>query len=165
MDIESIVRIFSLDDGSLPDINFNFNGDNIVDIAYQYIQGFSARLAGINFRYWSTSKCSEVPILFGDNPALQVKERKAEPFHVVFGGVKSGSGKRVPDLGVYILASDYFSLDYRMGKSWNAEAVIGLFEVMSELEALSSNTTIHHEGNVFEKSDELMMAYRYWKNT
>lgn len=84
---------------------------------------------------------------------------------MVFGGVKSGSGKRVPDLGVYILASDYFSLDYRMGKSWNAEAVIGLFEVMSELEALSSNTTIHHEGNVFEKSDELMMAYRYWKNT
>ena len=67
---------------------------------------------------------------------MQLIEDEAEPFHVVFGGIKSNSGKVVPDLGVFVLASDYISLDYRMGKCWSSEAVIGLFEIMLAFESL-----------------------------
>jgi hypothetical protein len=67
----------------------------------------------------------------------------------VFGGIKTCTGKCVPDLGVFVLSNDYISLDYRMGKSWNHESVIGLFEIMREIESLSKNTLITHEGNIF----------------
>ena len=70
-----------------------------------------------------------------ENPALKLIEGEAEPFHVVFGGIKSSSGKVVPDLGVFVMASDYISLDYKMGKQWNTEAVIGLFEIMLVFES------------------------------
>jgi len=163
MNIESIVEILEVDDGSLPDINFDFNGEECVSNAYQYIQGLSSALVGSNSYYWSKSKQAEVPILFGENPALKYMEGEAEAFHVLFGGIKSNSGKRVPDLGVFVLSSDYITLDYKMGKFWNAEAVVGLFEIMATFESLSKKTIISHEGNVFEKENELISVYRSYK--
>ncbi|MDR7092261.1 hypothetical protein [Cellvibrio fibrivorans] len=163
MNIERITKILEFDDGSLPDINFDFNGEECVSNAYLYIQNLSSQLVGSNAYYWSKSKQSEIPILFGENPALRHIEGEAESFHVLFGGIKSNSGKKVPDLGVYVLSSDYISLDYKMGKCWNNEAVIGLFEIMAEFESLSKNTSISHEGNIFEQEGELISAYTSWK--
>ena len=93
---------------------------------------------------------------------MKLIEGEAEPFHVVFGGIKSSSGKVVPDLGVFVMASDYISLDYKMGKQWNTEAVIGLFEIMLVFESFGKNTVISHEGNIFEQNNELISAYRSW---
>ena len=163
MNIEPITKSLECDDGSLPDINFDFSGEECVSNAYQYIQNLSSQLVGSNSYYWSKSKQAEIPIIFGENPALKLMEGEAESFHVVFGGIKSTSGNRVPDLGVFILSSDYISLDYKMGKCWNAEAVIGLFEVMAAIESLSKNTIISHEGNIFEQAGELISAYQSWK--
>ena len=163
MIIEAVAKILEVNDGSLPDINFDFKGEACVPNAYQYIQNLSCYLVSENSYYWSKSKETEIPIIFGENPVLKHVEGEAESFHVVFGGIKTSSGKRVPDLGVYVLSSDYISLDYRMGNDWTHESVIGLFEIMLEIESLSKNTLITHEGNIFEQENELIPAYQSWK--
>lgn len=159
----SLEGISSRRDSGGPDINFDFNGEECVSNAYQYIQSLSSQLVGSNSYYWSKTKQAEIPILFGENPALKHIEGEAESFHVLFGGIKSNSGKRVPDLGVFVLSSDYISLDYKMGQCWNTEAVIGLFEIMAAFESLSKNTRISHEGNIFEQEGELISAYTSWR--
>jgi hypothetical protein len=73
----------------------------------------------------------------------------AEPFHLVFGGIISPSGKSVPDLGVFVLGETVISLDYRMSEYWNKESVEGLVEIMMSMKSLSCNTKIKHVGNFF----------------
>jgi len=163
MKIEAVVKVLEKNDGSLPDINFDFNDEKPIPRAYQYIQNISSELISKGAFYWSKTKQTEIPIKFGENPAIKLIEGEAEPFHVVFGGIKSSSGKSVPDLGVFVLSSNYISLDYRMGAYWNTEAVIGLFEIMLVLESLSKSTIISHQGNIFEQEKELVTAYINWK--
>ena len=108
----------------------------------------------------------DIPIIFGQNPAEIFLSGEAQSFHLVFGGIKSPTGKRIPDLGVFVLMETMVSLDYRMGEDWGTEAVEGLFEVMSLLKSISSTTTIKHLGNYFDYEETILMsAFNNWITT
>jgi hypothetical protein len=165
MNLHSASEILSENDGSLPDIEFDFGEEKRSSAAYALIQRQASCLASQGAYYWSKSKEIEVPIKFGENPAELLLSGEAEPFHVVFGGMRSSSSAIIPDLGLFILGSTQISLDYRMGKEWNRVAIEGLFELMLNLKCLAPNTKIQHVGNVFDESDILLSAFEMWQTT
>jgi hypothetical protein len=153
-------------DGSLPDIEFDFGLEKCVDTAYQIIQQHSTRIDTVNPYYWSNSRDVAIPIVFSQNPAEIFLSGDAQSFHLVFGGISSPSGKCIPDLGVFVLTETIISLDYRMGEDWNTEAVKGLFEIMLLLKSISSTTTIKHIGNYFDYEEIILMsAFNNWLTT
>jgi hypothetical protein len=163
MNIKSVVEILSKNDGSLPDIEFDFGVEKCVATAYQLIQQHSAYIDSASPYYWSNSCEVEVPIIFGQNPAEILLSGEAQSFHLVFGGIRSPSGKSIPDLGVSVLSETLICLDYRMGEYWNAEAVEGLFEIMALLKLMSSETTIKHLGNYFDYEGTILLsAFNDW---
>lgn len=115
MNLHSVSEILSKNDGSLPSIEFDFGEEEHSSAAYALIQNQASCLTSQGAYYWSKSKEIEVPIEFGENPADLVLTGEAEPFHVVFGGMRSSSGASSPGLGLFILGSTQISLDYRMG--------------------------------------------------
>ena len=162
MNIQDAVEIMYKNDGSLPDIEFDFGLEKCVDTAYQIIQQHSTHIVTVNPYYWSNSRDVDIPIIFGQNPAEMFLSGEAQSFQLVFGGIKSPSGKSIPDLGVCVLMENTISLDYRMGEDWNAEAVEGLFEIMSLLKSISSTTTIKHTGNYFDSEEILIAVFNNW---
>jgi hypothetical protein len=163
MNLHAVSEMLSKNDGSLPDIEFDFAEEKRSSAAYALIQRRASCLASRGAYYWSKSKEIEVPIKFDENPAELVLSGEAEPFHVVFGGMRSSSGAIIPDLGLFILGSTQISLDYRMGKDWNRAAIEGLFELMLTLKRLAPNTKIQHVGNVFDENNILLSAFEMWQ--
>jgi hypothetical protein len=163
MSFETVRQIFFIDDGSLPDINFDFGKERVVSDAYALIQSRATYLVSKSAYYWSRSRNAECEISFGENPALAVLASEAEPFHVVFGGLRSAGGASIPDLGVFVLHDDFIALDYKMGPQWDEPAILGLFEIMRDLKALTNSVTISHTGNVFENDNEILLsAFDIW---
>jgi hypothetical protein len=163
MNIQNVVEIMCKNDGSLPDIEFDFGLEKCVDVAYRIIQQHSTHIVTVDPYYWSNSRDVDIPIIFGQNPAEIFLAGEAQSFHLVFGGIKSPSGKSIPDLGVFVLMETMVSLDYRMGEDWNAEAVEGLFEIMLLLKSISSTTIIKHLGNYFDYEETILMsAFNNW---
>ena len=154
-------HLFDKDDGSLPDIEFEFTGPREVMRAYAFIQGCASSFESTESHYWSRGSQAEVPLTFRDDPAQAVVSGDAEPFHVVFGGVQSPTGKQVPSLGVFVFPS-VLALDYRMGSGWHAESVTGLFEIISGIVEFSEGESFEHKGNLNESGTELLQTYRQW---
>jgi hypothetical protein len=164
MTFDSVRRILDRDDGSLPDITFEFGAARIADAAYRLIR---ARATTLNGRqdayYWSRSRDEACPIDFASEPALAILAGDAEPFHVVFGGLRSSAGAPVPDLGVFVFTPGEIALDYRMGPEWNDPAILGLFEIMRDLARLATPVRITHTSNIFDPDGDILLgAYRTW---
>ena len=162
MNIQNVVEIMYENDGSLPDIEFDFGSEKCLDVAYQIVQQHSTHIVSVAPYYWSNSRDVDIPIIFGQNPAEIFLAGEAQSFGLVFGGINSPSGKNIPDLGVFVLAETMISLDYRMGEDWNTEAVEGLFEIMLLLKLLSSTTKIEHISNYFDDEEILMTVFNDW---
>jgi hypothetical protein len=165
MNIDKVRRILNTNDGSLPDINFHYERKDVVADAYALIQGRATHLASKQASYWSKARGVEVPISFGENPALALLSGDAGTFHVVFGGLKSTTGAPIPDLGVFVPGDDFIALDYRMGPDWTEPAILGLFELMHDLKALSDVVDISHTNNIFESEESILLTeFRNWSN-
>ncbi|HEU4653185.1 MAG TPA: hypothetical protein VFS47_04325 [Steroidobacteraceae bacterium] len=164
MSLDSLKAVLSHNDGSLPDINFDFGGVRVVADAYAVIQRRANVLTSVGSYYWSKSEEKECPISFGENPAELVLSGEAEPFHVVFGGLVSPSGNRIPDLGFFVLGEDFVALDYRMGPEWTVPAIEGLLALMDELASLALNTVVTHESNIFDPDGKILIqAFEEWR--
>ena len=165
MSLEAVRQILCIRDGDLPDINFDFGQQPVAGDAYAIIQVRATHLACKSACYWSRSKSKECVISFGENPALAVLAGEADPFHVLFGGLRSASGAPIPDLGVFVLDDDFIALDYRMGPHWDEPAILGLFEIMQDLKALAKCAIISHAGNIFETDEEILLSeFNTWSN-
>lgn len=163
MNFDKVREILHTNDGSLPDINFDFGQKPVAGDAYAMIQRRATHLAMENPYYWSKNRREESPIRFGDNPAIAFLEGDAEVFHVIFGGLRSNGGAPVPDLGFFVLDQSFIALDYRMGPEWDAPAIIGLFEIMRDLKSLSDVVHISHNGNVFESEEGILLTeFKNW---
>lgn len=160
--IESAIAVLCVDDGSLPDIGIDFCGTPAVPQAYAFLRSCAERLVSKHNAYWSKSGNAERAFGFEDDPAGALLQGDAEPFHVVFGGLRSPRGHVVPDLGVHCFDPSFMTLDYRMGPEWSASAVIGLFEILHGASALSGHVVITHRNNIFDDHDALLDAYRHW---
>lgn len=166
MSFDKVREVLHLNDGSLPDINFDFGQEHVVGDAYALIQGRATHLASEHAYYWSKSRSAESPIRFSENPALAFLDGDAEGFHVVFSGLRSTAGARIPDLGVFVLDVGFIALDYRMGLEWDEPAIVGLFEVMRDLKALSETVKISHVGNIFESDEGILLTeFKNWLDT
>lgn len=163
MNFDKVREILHTNDGSLPDINFDFGQKPVAGDAYALIQRRATHLATANPYYWSKNRSEESPIRFGENPAIAFLEGDAEVFHVIFGGLRSKGGAPVPDLGFFVLSPGFIALDYRMGPEWDAPAIIGLFEIMRDLKSLSDVVHISHKGNIFESDEGILLTeFKYW---
>lgn len=166
MSYKTVRQILCVDDGSLPDINVDFGDQLMVGDAYALIQGRATHLVSECAYYWSRSKSEECAISFGENPALALLAGEAEPFHVVFGGLRSALGASIPDLGVFVLDNNFIALDYRMGPHWDEPAILGLFEIMRDLKALANFAALSHTGNLSETNEEILLsAFHAWTNS
>ena len=163
MNFDKVRAILHTNDGSLPDINFDFWQKPVAGDAYALIQRRATHLAMENPYYWSKNRSEESPIRFGENPAITFLEGDAEVFHVIFGGLRSKGGAPVPDLGFFVLGPGFIAIDYRMGPAWDTPAIIGLFEIMLDLKSLSDVVHISHKGNVFESDDGILLTeFKNW---
>ena len=158
MNLDRVCNILHKNDGSLPDINFDFGSERVAGVAYTLIQGRAKRLSSPHASYWSEEKGEDVPIRFGDNPALALLDGDTPGFHVVFGAMQSASGAPIPDLGVFVQDAGKIALDYRMGAEWNEAAIIGLFEIMRDLTALATGVRMTHTGNIFDLDDDILLT-------
>jgi hypothetical protein len=164
MSFETVRQILCIRDGDLPDIDFDFGQKPVVGDAYAIIQGRATHLASRSAYYWSRSRSEECVISFGENPALAVLTGEAEPFQVVFGGLRSASGAPIPDLGVFVWETS-ITLDYRGGPDWDDPAILGLFEIMRDLKALAKGAPISHTGNIYETDEEILLsAFHTWSD-
>jgi hypothetical protein len=163
MSLDRLKAVLSHNDGSLPDINFDFAGARVVADAYAVVQRHANVLTSADSYYWSKSEEKECPISFGDNPAELVLSGEAEPFHVVFGGLVSHTGNKIPDLGFFVLGEDFVALDYRMGPEWTLPALEGLLSLMDEIASLAPNTVVTHESNIFDPDGKVLtQAFEEW---
>lgn len=155
---DNLLAIFGTDDGSLPDIELdNLSGDEVIG-GYEFIRNHAARISSKESSYWSTSKDCDVSVSFEDNPAILVVSGEAESFHLCFDGIKSPSGKLVPELGLYVFA-DCLSFDYRMGSQWNKQAIEGLFELLLCMSKNFSNMKLNHKTNINDDDGSIFKSH------
>ncbi len=158
MNWDELLSVFGTNDGSLPDIELNnLSGEEVIR-GYAFVRDHSGCISSTGHYYWSIANQCEVPFSYEDNPAEYVVSGKAESFHVCFDGVKSPSGKRVPELGLFVFA-DSLSFDYRMGAGWNEEALQGLFEMILCLSEGSERMEVLHKTNIFDEDGAIFESY------
>ncbi len=153
-----MVKLFTTDDGSLPEIELsNLTADEVIH-GYEFVRNHSARIVTIAPYFWSVGKQCEVAIKYEDNPAIQVVSGEAEPFHLCFDGIKSPSGKRIPVLGIYVFPNA-LCFDYRMGSQWNQKSVQALFEFMSSISVNHRNMKISHQLNIHDWDGSIFKSH------
>ena len=156
--MNKLFDIFQEDDGSLPDIELdNLSGDEVI-LGYEIIRNSSTHISSKDSTYWSIVKEKDIPILFTDNPATKVISDDAEPFHLCFGGIKSPTGKTIPDLGLFVFQNS-LALDYKMGEDWNKDAIDGLFELLISLDNKFTNMKLSSVNNIFDEDEVFLNTW------
>lgn len=162
---EEVAHIFSKNDGSLPEIEFEVHNPNALKGIYAFIQQHSRVIeTTAGAYYWSKAKGAEVPIALGDDPVTPLLADEAEPFHLVFGDIVSPSGRPVPPLGLFVFA-DGVTLDYRMGPDWNSDSVTGFFEILEKVAQLADAHKFDHKENLNDGGDELLTIWLRWRRS
>jgi hypothetical protein len=155
---DSLLEIFRTNDGSLPDIELDhLSGDEVIR-GYKFIRNQAERISSMEPSYWSKLKECDVPFSYEDNPAIQVVSGEADPFHLCFDGIKSPSGKNIPELGLFVF-EDCLSFDYRMGPQWNKQAVQGLFELIACMSKDYGSMKISHKTNLNDYDGSIFQSH------
>lgn len=155
---DKLLRVFGTNDGSLPDIELNnLSGEEVIR-GYDFVRNHSECISSTGHYYWSIANQCEVPFSYEDNPAEYVVSGQAECFHVCFDGVRSPSGKRVPELGLFVF-TDSLSFDYRMGPDWTEEALQGVFEMILYLSEDCESMVVLHKSNYLDDDGAIFESY------
>jgi hypothetical protein len=162
---DELLGIFGTDDGSLPDIELNNLVKGDVILGYEFIRDHASYISSKEPSYWSTLENCDVQFSYSDNIATLVVSGTADPIHLCFDGITSPSGKRIPELGLYIF-TDGLSLDYRMGPEWNQGAIQGLFELISSLPINHNNLEMAHKSNLNDYDGSIFKScFQAYKNS
>jgi hypothetical protein len=162
---DELLGIFGTDDGSLPDIELNNLVKGDVILGYEFIRDHASYISSKEPSYWSTLENCDVQFSYSDNIAALVVSGTADPIHLCFDGITSPSGKRIPELGLYIF-KDGLSLDYRMGPDWNKEAIQGLLELISSLPINHDSLEIEHKSNLDDYDGSIFKScFQAYKNS
>ena len=141
---ERLHDLFEENDGSLPEISVAFEQRSPVPQAYALIADRGTLYNAATRTFWSETSSSEVLVASVPNPAQLVITGEAQPFHVVFQGIRSSAGALVPDLGLYVFQQD-LAFDYRMGPEWGPASLLGLFELLADVADLAPGTRVFIE--------------------
>lgn len=153
--------LFDTDDGSLPEFRINYVDTSATVAAYALIRTRAAQVVSENPCFWSKTHDAEHALDSVPNAAALVMADEAEPFHVVFGGIRA-RGTSLPDIGVFVF-SNQLALDYRMGPDWGSKELEALFELLVELVDLDPKASISLEAGVVpEVLDRFQKAWHRW---
>jgi hypothetical protein len=130
--------LFATDDGSLPSIWVNGLDRDGLAAAYAFLRSLSRTNPDVAF--WHTGLEREERLDAWPNAAVLVADGQADPFHFLASGLAVG-GVDLPDLGVFV-GPEEVALDYRMGRDWDEQRVIGLFELLRRLAAFSPDSQV-----------------------
>lgn len=160
--LSDAVSLFDSDDGSLPEVQFDVPNPDSVRDSYLFVQACASRIESRRACYWSRSQNIEVPITIGDDPVAELIAGNAESFHVVFGGVVSPSGYRVPPLGVFVFLNE-LAIDYRMGKDWDIDSIGGFFEILDRVAVITGVCRFDHKENDNDADNRLLEIWTQWR--
>ncbi|BFM05008.1 hypothetical protein [Halioxenophilus aromaticivorans] len=161
-DWSELLSIFTENDVSLPDIELLHLSGREAIAGYERFGNFAGYISSEIPYYWPVTNQCEVSILFTDNPSVQFVAGEAEPFHLCFGGIKSLTGKKLPELGAFVFVfvfADSLVIDYRMGPEWTQAALEGLFEILLAITAKFQNYPIEHKINIKDNDGSIFKSH------
>ena len=130
---------FDTNDGSLPGIEIVKLSPVGVSAVYAMLRRRS-QLSGEPPEFWSRTRDESVLVDSVTNAAGLVTAGKAEAFHYCVKGVIA-CGVELPVLGVFVWP-DCVELDYRMGREWGPDPVVGFFELLRDCCALAPSAVV-----------------------
>ena len=147
---EELKDLFDTDDGSLPEISIKFKNSKAVANGFLLLNERATKMIPENATFWSKISNEKQQINSIPNAAALVVVGKAQPFHVILGGIKS-SGIDIPDLGIFVFQEE-ICIDYKMGTEWGPEQLQAFFELLFDIVALDRDLSIElQHGDVNQK--------------
>lgn len=108
--------------------------------AFDFLFACGARDVSVGgARLWLRASQSEKAFAGAGDFEL-VTSNVAEPFHVLLGDI-AYDGHSIPDLGVFVDLTG-FTLDYRMGPTWDAPRIGSLFGLLRQLKEFGGQITV-----------------------
>jgi len=124
-------RYFEKDDGSLPEVEIEFERGELVEQAFNYLFELGAVNVTVNGGYlWLRKEMREFPFN-GPQDAALVTHDLADSFHVVLGSIRCND-RIVPPLGV-LVEPHSLVIDYRMGSDWDRATTGGFINLLKSL--------------------------------
>jgi hypothetical protein len=131
---------FTIDDGSLPEIEVRFLNDGGVVEGLSYLFSLGARDASSGgASVWMKGSTENRPFE-GPSDAELVIAGRAEAFHLVLASIEC-AGCPIPALGVLVLP-DQLVLDYRMGPEWGFNEIRMFLDMLSHLRKLGGDVSV-----------------------
>lgn len=128
-------RYFDTDDGSLPEIEFEFESPEKVVHAFEFL--FSCGAVDITAyggcKLWNVHEDREIPFSRPED-ARVLLTGDVHQFHIVLGGMSRG-GLIIPNLGVSVYPTG-LTIDYRMGAEWGDAEIESLVLLLRELASM-----------------------------
>ena len=157
-------ELLRTDEGSLPDICFDFGAQELIADAYVLIQSCAVPSPKPIGHLWCEARGRDLDIHHGENPVHMFLSGEADGFHVHYETLIAPTGAQLPGISVLIYEQDVIAIDYRMGPEWTDEAIVGLFSLMEKIAALATPTRITHKSNWFDPDGTLLVeAYSQWQ--
>lgn len=130
---------FTIDDGSLPEIEVRFLTDDGVVKGLSYLFSLGARdVSAGGASIWMKGSDENRPFE-GLGDAELVIAGTAEAFHLVLDNIEC-AGRPIPALGVLVLP-DQLVLDYRMGSEWGPNEIHTFLVMLSHLRGLGGDVS------------------------
>jgi len=125
-------KYFDTDDGSLPEIEVEFDSPESVVDAFEFL--FSCGAVDITAdggcKLWNVRQDREISFA-GPEDARELLSGDVRQFHIVLGEVSCG-GPTIPAIGVSVYPTG-LTIDYRMGAEWGSTQIESLVLLLREL--------------------------------
>ncbi len=125
--------LFDTDDGGLYDIRLMGLNESGLAAVLDFVRSRSA--VSPDALFWHKRLECDQRVADYHDAARLVARGVAEPFHVLAPGL-AFAGAVIPDLGVFVW-TDEVTFDYRMGPEWGRPQLLGLFELLRQLAAMT----------------------------
>ena len=138
-----LFRYFETDDGSLPEIEINFNSKESLHLAFTHLFDLGAENITVNGSYlWMRRESREMPFS-GPIDAELVTSGLSDSFHVVLDSINV-SGNKLPALGVFV-DPDSLVIDYRMGSHWTRQSIGALLNLLKSFIKLGGSVSVERQ--------------------
>ena len=135
-----LFRYFETDDGSLPEIEVDFNSKESLHRAFAHLFDLGAENVTVNGSYlWMRLESREMPFS-GPEDAELVTGGLSDSFHVVLDSINVG-GNKLPTLGVFVDPSSLV-IDYRMGPHWTRQSIGALLNLLKSFIKLGGSVSV-----------------------
>jgi hypothetical protein len=141
--------LFDTDDGSLPEIWLtHLTGSEVASI-YLFLLSRGKDVPLYRTTFWDKQLQQARALDSVQNAAMLVVQGRAEPFHLLIGGLTLHE-IIIPDLGIFVW-DDSLYIDYRMGSEWGPAELGALFECLYHINKIAPEMQVVLEDGVIEQ--------------